>query len=173
MLSPKLLDILRSYWKKWHTPRNGYFPAAILVSLSRGTPSNSPARWRIVSPASPSQLLRIRFDMRLPCICSSPAAMFVPFNCCLVIAAWPPRPDICGSRPVKSVLRPARWICSHARFLLRQSPCRRNISEHRADGTLRVGSGGCLPPPWRSLSRAPWRFAVHRTASRHECDRDV
>jgi len=147
MLSPKLLDILRSYWKVAH-PKEWLFPGRYpgqpitrhSVELAcqmahRLTGFSKPVTPHSLRHAFAVHLLESGSDVRT-------------FNCCLVIAVWPPRPDICGSRPVKSVLRPARWICSHARFLLRQSPCRRNISEHRSDATLWVGSGGCLPPPW-------------------------
>jgi integrase len=59
MLSPKLLDILRGYWKVVH-PKNWLFPGSHTTGRSRRMPSKQPARQHIACPAFPSRSHRIR-----------------------------------------------------------------------------------------------------------------
>ena len=94
MLSPKLLEILRAYWKAAH-PKEWLFPGAH-PGQPITLPSKTPAKRHIDSPAYPNQSHRIRYATPLRYICSSLALTSGPFSCCLVIAAWLPPPSTCG-----------------------------------------------------------------------------
>jgi len=59
MLSPKLLNILRRYWKVVH-PKSWLFQAVTPTSRSRKMPSKQPVRKHITCPAFPSRSHRIR-----------------------------------------------------------------------------------------------------------------
>ena len=130
MLSPKLLDILRSYWKAEH-PKGWLFPGAYA-----GRPITRSAVEDACKPAFPSRLHRIPSDMPSLSTCSKPALICAPFNFCLVIAAWARHPDTCASQPAKSAPPRAHWICCRIRFPRNPSQLRQNTSKHRPDGPL-------------------------------------
>ena len=84
MLPPKLLDMLRDYWKGL-TPESGYFPAAYLASRSHRSPSISRAGRCENNAASPNRSRRIHCATRLPFICWKPALIYVRSSCCSAI----------------------------------------------------------------------------------------
>lgn len=91
MLSPRLLELLRVYWKA-----RGLEPFSFL-RLER---TNSDLLARALSrrsvstpgsmPGSPRLLLHTRFGTVSLRICSKPAPTFEPFNCCWVTTAFRP-----------------------------------------------------------------------------------
>ena len=101
MLSPKLLEILREWWR---------MAKAQAVALPRRyprPPHHSRTLWswraekRIEPPASPNPSPHILCATPSRSICSSAAPTCGPSNCCSGIAAWPRRPGTCGSPPAK------------------------------------------------------------------------
>lgn len=154
MLSPKLLDTLRSYWKAVR-PKDCCSRAVTRANRSRERLSKTLVKRHIGAPTSPRQSRRIRCATPSRYICSNPAPICAPFSCCLVIVASPPRPGTCGSQPARFVRHPAHSTCCRTRFLKTRSRPRPNTSECGYGGPLRAGSGGCVPPLRRSLSSAP------------------
>ena len=167
MLSPKLLEILRSWW------RVSSSPATCPVGTLAKTLSNKRAKRPAASPASTNRLRRIPFDTDSLFICSNPAWMSELFNCCSVTAAWRPPPDTCGSPPPRCARPPARSTCSRVLYLLSPSPPRLTTSERPVRGSPEVVSGGCIPPLRRSLSGNAWRVDVHSATARHDRHRSV
>ena len=84
MLPPKLLDMLRDYWKRAH-PREWLFPGAYLASRSRRSLSISPAGRCENNAASANRSRRIHCATRLPFICWKPALIYVRSSCCSAI----------------------------------------------------------------------------------------
>src|SRR5580704_7100052 len=123
--------------------------------------------------------VQIMSSMRRPCATDSqstywnPARMCGPSNCCSATAAWPRRPGTCASPLVRSVPPPVRSTCSRIPLPLSPLPPRLSTSERRAHGAPQTGSGGCVPPVRRSLSREAWRVDVHGAAARHDRHRGV
>ena len=95
MLSPKLLEILRAYWKAAH-PKEWLFPGCPSGPANfDGRPSKMPAKRHFDSPVYPNPSRRIRYATPLRYIYSSLALTSGPFSYCLVIAAWLPPPSTC------------------------------------------------------------------------------
>ena len=112
MLSPRLLAVLRDYWRT-HRPGSRQW-------LFRGPHPHTPfppRRWcapatkPCACPACPNPSRPTRCDTASPFTCSKPAPTSAPFNSCSVIAASPPPPAICTLPPSKSPLRPVHSTC--------------------------------------------------------------
>ena len=122
MLSPKLLEILRSWWRV-EKPRHWLFPGDIPGRhISRDAVEQACQKARrfpgIRKPITP----HILCGTPSPFTCWNPAPMSGRFNCCSATAAWRPPLAICGSPPAKSAPPPARSTCCHTLFLLSPSP---------------------------------------------------
>ena len=90
MLSPKLLDLLRTYWKAERPRAEWLFPSrdpAQHVSIRSVQLACQIARER---PASASTSPCTRCGTASPPICSKPAPTCAPSSCCSAIAACPP-----------------------------------------------------------------------------------
>jgi integrase/recombinase XerD len=85
MLSPKLLDTLREYWRIVR-PKEWLFPG-ISADPSRRTPSSMPAERRAFAPASPNPSALIRCAMPSRFTCSKRAPTCAPFSSSLAIVA--------------------------------------------------------------------------------------
>jgi len=93
MLSPRLLDILRAYWKAAH-PKEWLFPGGqfgqpITRSAVELACAQALERSGIAKPVTP-----IHCATRLPFTCWRPVPIYAPSSCCSVIAAFPPRRNI-------------------------------------------------------------------------------
>jgi len=89
MLSPRLLDTLRRYWKT-ERPKLWLFPGDLPGQpITRGAVGMA-CRKRTVRPAFPSRLLLTRCVTPSLRTCWSPALTYVPFSFCSGIAVWPP-----------------------------------------------------------------------------------
>jgi hypothetical protein len=89
MLSPRLLEVLRDYWKT-RRPTLWLFPGDLIGQPIPGVPLKWPARKPTVPLQLPSPLPRTRYGMRLLPIYWNPALISARFNCCWVIAVWRP-----------------------------------------------------------------------------------
>ena len=91
MLSPKLLDTLRNYWRIVR-PKEWLFPGYLDQPITRHAVGVACREARVAracrNPSRP-----IPCGTPLPFICLKPAPTFAPFNCCSVTAAWRPRPS--------------------------------------------------------------------------------
>lgn len=90
MLSPRLLEILREYWRLGR-PNTGCSPDASRISRSVPAYCGESARRLANAPASASPSRRMRCATRLLRTYSNPAPTCEPSSCCLVTAASPPR----------------------------------------------------------------------------------
>jgi len=141
MLSPILLEILRSYWIAVR-PKEWLFP---------GVHDYRPITKDAVEAAC-QKAHRLAGLSKLY-ISSNPALPTCgPFSSSSVIAASPPLPSTCASRPTRSARRPALWTSCRILFPLNHSRRRQNTSDFQTDGPLGAGSGGHIPPLRRSLS---------------------
>ena len=86
MLSPKLLEVLRGYWRA-DSQRNGCSQAISPISLSAVLLSHMPAGRRVNSSVSTSLSLLIPCATPSPFISLNPALTSEPSSFCLVIAA--------------------------------------------------------------------------------------
>ena len=172
MLSPKLLQTLRAYWRQGGR-KGGSSRGMCPASRSTEAPSNTPARRPGVSPASASRSHRILCATRSPFTCWNPARMSAPSNCCSATAVWRPRLAICGSLPARCARPPVRSICCLIQSPLIPNPPRPSTSKRRGHGWSEAGSGGYLPPLRPSLSRDAWRVDVYGAATRHDRHRSV
>ena len=123
MLSPKLLEILRSYWRRVAKPKDWLFEGDV-----PGQPHHQKCRRtglperRVRFPASASRLLLIPCATRSRFICWNLGPMSGPSNCCSAIAAWRPPPDTCESPPARCAPPPVRSTCSLIPFPLSPQP---------------------------------------------------
>src|SRR5207245_566368 len=119
MLSPKLLDALRIYWRglrrkptdwlfpgnRWHTASHPVSPRFSGAPVSR--PPNAPA-------LSASAFIPIPCATALPLICLKLVLTSAPFRCCWVIATWKKRPSICISPGGISAPPAVHWMHSRS-----------------------------------------------------------
>ena len=91
MLSSRLLEVLRDYWRI-ERPRPWLFPGDGAGRHITKKPSSRPARRRIAPPASTSPSRRTRCGTHSPPICWRRAPTCAASSCCWAIAACqPPR----------------------------------------------------------------------------------
>jgi integrase/recombinase XerD len=111
MLSPALLEILRTWWRV-KRPHHWLFPGDIPGHhISTGAVGDACRNARKISVfASPS--LPIHYAMDSQSICWNPARMFELFNSCSAIAAWRLLLDTCELPPARSAPPQVRWTCS-------------------------------------------------------------
>jgi hypothetical protein len=119
MLSPRLLEILREWWRVTRSA-TGCIRAIGRVGPSRAPRWSARANRRAASAAFPNRSPRIRCGMSSPSSCWSPAPTSGPSNCSSVIAAWRPPPATCGSPPVTCARPQARSTCPRGPAPLRQ-----------------------------------------------------
>jgi len=119
MLSPKLLDALRVYWR-------------VIRSLPRfsGTPVSRPPNAPVLSTGASIPTL---CATALPRICSKPVPTCELFRCCWDIATWRKPRSICTSLDVISAPPAVRWM---------YSPSEEKESQHRAHEPASSGGGG-------------------------------
>jgi integrase len=100
MLSPKLLELLRLYWR-WRKPKDWLFPDDGPISPWWQAGCASPARSCASSWASRNRSAPTFCDTPSLPICSMQAPICAAFNCCSVIAIWRPPPrylHVCEAR---------------------------------------------------------------------------
>jgi integrase/recombinase XerD len=119
MLSPKLLDALRVYWRglkrkptdwlfpgnRWHTASHPVSTKVLWTPVSR--PPNAPA-------LNTSASIPTLCATALPHICSKPVPTCEPFRCCWGIATWRKPRSICISPGGISAPPAARWMHSRS-----------------------------------------------------------
>ena len=164
-LSPKLLELLRTYWRKASTaalavPRTVSQPTSEPRGRRRCHSSSQRACWleETVSPHSlrhayAVHLLEAGTDIR-------------KIHCCWVIAVYPPRPAISVWPPPRSAPPPAPWICFRCPSLI-QNPrpplhaAGVGSRRYRARARRPVSPGACC----FSVSAAEAGAALDRTLS--------
>ena len=104
MLSPRLLDILRDYWKATR-PKDWLFPGN-----RPGQPITRFAVEFVCRQTSTSRSHRIRYGTPSPSTCWRLARTYAPSSCCSAIAVSPLRRGICALPPARSAPQPAHWI---------------------------------------------------------------
>ena len=120
MLSPRLLAVLRDYWRTIRpATRQWLFPGLSPIHPLSPRRWCAPATKPSACPICPNSSRPTRCDTVLPFTCSKPAPTSAPSNSCSAIAASPPPPAICTLPPSKSPLRPVHSTCS---------PCRNPLS---------------------------------------------
>lgn len=181
MLSPKLLEILGSWWRVDRS-RQWLFPSDIPGQhISKDAVEQACQKAQRLSgirkPITPHSL---RHGFAVHLLESGTDVRTIQLllgHRSLVTTArylhW--RRDIreprAGSPPAKSALPPVRWTCFRIPLPLSLLPPRLSTSERRAHGAPQTGSGGCVPPVRRSLSREAWRVNVYGAGARHDCHR--
>ena len=106
MLSPKLLQLLRIYWR-WRKPEDWLFPGRIPNQPMYATGV------RIICQKLRRQLGRSSRSVRMCCGTPLPptywtqAPICAAFNCCSAIATWRPRPVTCMSPNTDCMPSPA------------------------------------------------------------------
>jgi integrase/recombinase XerD len=108
MLSPRLLELLREYWRRTH-PGEWLFPGDRPASRSRGLPSSTPVGKPVRDPASRGRLRPILCAMHLRSTCWSPVPICARSSSCLVIVTSRRPHGTCASPPPRSAPPPARW----------------------------------------------------------------
>jgi integrase/recombinase XerD len=151
MLSPKLLEILRTWWRV-AKPKQWLFPGDIPGRhISRDAVGQACQKAHHLSGIrNPLRPIRCATHSRF--IYWNPARTYGPFNCSLAIAAWRPPRDTCGSPPAKCARHRVRSTCYLAPLPLNPNLPHLSTSERRVRGSPETGSGGCLPPLRRNLS---------------------
>jgi integrase/recombinase XerD len=142
MLSPKLLEFLRDWWRV-KKPKHWLFPSCRQNQhISRYAVERACQKahrvCKIPKPITPHSL-RHAFAVHL----------FAPFSCYSAIAAWRPQQSISASRPAKCARPRAHWICCLAQFRWRPSLHHLNTSNRRARW---------IAPSWK------WRTSSAATA---------
>ena len=172
MLSAKLLDILRSYWRATH-PKEWLFPGGLpgqpitraavedaCQKAHRLSALSKPVTPHSLRHAFAVHLLESGTDVRtiqllLGHRSLSTTARYLRIATNKVCATSSPL-DLCrGPSPPNQRRR------------------HRSLSETRNGGPARARSGGRVPPLRRSLLSTSWRIAVNCAASRHDRDRTL
>ena len=172
MLSPKLREILRDWWRV-EKPAHWLFPGDIegrhitkdAVELAC---QNARLRFSVPKPVTPHSLrhafavhmLEAGTDVRtiqllLGHRSLARTARFLRIVSRIVCSAAS-AVDLLASPPVPFEPKPA---VTASAFL--------NGGAH---GSPEAGSGGCLSPLWQGIPRTTWRVDVHGAAARHERD---
>ena len=144
MLSPKLLAVLRAWWKV-QRPRHWLFPGERPEARSRAARSSLPASSPRGERASARPSCHICFAMPSRSTCLRPAPTCAPFSSCSAIGVCRPPRATCRSRPPRSARPRVRWTCSRGRC-------------HDAPG-LSTEHAPCHAP------RSPWRKSSAATAT--------
>ena len=160
MLSPKLLETLRSYWRAVRPPGGWLFEGDI-----SGQPITQKRR-RTRLPES-SSALSASANLSLPIPCATPSLSIcwnlgltsAPFSFCSVTAVWRPPPDTCGSLPARCARPRVRSTCSLVPYPWNPPPPRRSTSESRAAWTVRSWK-------WRTCSAATEKLIDNSMARR-------
>ncbi len=111
MLSPRLLEILRTYWMRAR-PGYGYFQAKTPVNMSASAASRRPAAPPAAALGLPSRLLSIRSGTRLRPISWKAGSTFASFKFCSDMPSWDRPRATLRSRPICSPARPAHSMDS-------------------------------------------------------------
>jgi len=138
MLSPKLLEALRVYWRGLrHKPTNWLFPG------NRWHTASDPVTTKVLWTARQNAAQRAGLEHKhihphtlrhsLPRICSKPVPTCAPFRCCSGIATWRRRRSICISPGDISAPLAVRWM--HSRFENKES--RQRAHEPASSGGVR------------------------------------
>jgi integrase/recombinase XerD len=138
MLSPKLLELLRLYWR-WRKPKDWLFPGRWPDQPIVASGCASPARSCASSWASRNRSAPTFCDTPSLPICSTQAPICAAFNCCSVTAIWRlPLAISTSPKPGCTLPRARSTICPFA-----TSALPREATEPH-DGTS-ARSGRCLP----------------------------
>ena len=173
MLSPKLLETLRSYWRAVR-PKAWLFEGDIPGQpINRSSVEHACQKARQTfahaqaynAPFAPARICRSSAGSRNRCPYYSTTAR-------------PPQPgdyrSLSPDRHQQSVFcGRAHLIFFHVPSRLSLSPRHLSTSRRLIYGSAEVGSSGRIPPLWRNLSRKPWRVDVASTTARHERHRGV
>ena len=146
MLSPKLLEILRAWWRV-EKPKDWLFSGDMLGRhITRYAVEQACQKahciCKISKPITPHSL-RHAFAVHL----LESGIDVRTFNCCLAIAAWPRQQNISALQPAKSAPHQALWTCCLVLFRWRSSPHHPNPSNRRARWIARSWK-------WRTSSAA-------------------
>ena len=170
MLSPKLLDTLRSYWRDVR-PKEWLFPgdhpgqpittsaveAACQVAL-RLSGITKPVTPHSLRHAFAVHLLESGTDVRTIQLLLGHRSLATTARYLRIATS-----KVCStSSPLDLLPRP---------IAVMPKPPRQNITERRGHGVRVAGSGGRVPPLWRGIPSAARRFALNSAAARHERDR--
>jgi len=158
MLSPQLLDVLRSYWKisrpkdtDWLFP--GDIPGRPITRFAVEAACQKAHRLSgIKKPITPHSLRHA-----LPRTCWNPAPTCAQSNCCSVIAVFRRPRATCWSPPARCARPPVPLTCCHGRRPQNRHPFRQHISE-----LLRWAPRGSK---WRTCSAASVRRIDKHTRS--------
>ena len=161
MLSPKLLAILRAWWKV-DRPRHWLFPGERPETpITRGAVQRACQNRRPTRAPRQSGFATFAPPCVLPSICSRPAPTCAPSSSCSGIGVWRPRRSTCGSRPPRSARPRVRWICSHGpsqnaprsstELLSCHAPC---SPWRRCSAATAIPSGPKSEPPSRRRTAA-------------------
>ena len=146
LLPPKLLELLRVYWR-WELPKDWLFPGE-----KPGTPISKESIFRAcqkagqdagISKAVHPHSLRHAFATH----CWKPGWTSAPFSFCSAMPTWKPPPAICMSPTPPYAPPSARWNC-WTRSMWSRPPAHFDRSDERAP----AGSGRRFPRLWRQLS---------------------
>jgi integrase/recombinase XerD len=148
MLSPKLLELLRIYWKRYR-PTVWLFPGNTLEHpIARGTV------FTICRQAGEAVTCRSAYHPILCGIASQP----ICWKRRLICAASRFCSDIVTTRPPPSICTFPTWLCAlpSARWI----DCPMRLAPLRFDESVGVGAGRHFPPPRPSLPHDVWRFPL-------------
>jgi hypothetical protein len=172
MLSPTLLEILRTWWRV-NKPRHWLFPGDIpgrhiskdAVELAcqkarRLCGIRKPITPHLLRHGFAVHLLESGTDVRTIQLLLGHRSLATTARYLRIATS-----KVCStSSPLDLCLAPSALI---------PSPPHPSTSKRRGHGSPKAGSGGCLSPLRGSLSREAWRVDVHSAATRDERHRDV